>query len=70
MEGDGDGWEPVAELVTLGAGAVGSNGAGCGIASRLRDSSYRGPRSTDSHIAGRPNQQCRAVVKRIKFSAR
>ena len=23
-----EGWEPVAELVTLGAGAVGSNGAG------------------------------------------
>ena len=44
MDGDGDGWEPVAEVVTFwtGAvgsladvvtfwtGAVGSNGAGCG----------------------------------------
>ena len=30
MDGDGDGWEPVAEMVTLGAGAVGSDGAGCG----------------------------------------
>ena len=30
MDGDGDGWEPVPDVATLGTGAGGSDGAGCG----------------------------------------